>query len=93
MTEMYSGVIPLNMSDDSRGMFFIFQPRVGPPVDEITIWFNGGPGKQLHLFCEGQAPKLITSQAAALSKASSKRMAGSNGPGASIRLVSIPIRG
>ncbi|KIW85389.1 hypothetical protein Z517_00779 [Fonsecaea pedrosoi CBS 271.37] len=44
MTEMYSGVIPLNMSDDSRGMFFVYQPRVGPPVEEITIWFNGGPG-------------------------------------------------
>ncbi len=48
MTEMYSGVIPLNMSDDSRGMFFVFQPRVGPPVKEITIWFNGGPGE---IFC------------------------------------------
>jgi hypothetical protein len=45
MTEMYSGVIPLNMSDESRGMFFVYQPRVGPPVDEVTIWFNGGPGK------------------------------------------------
>lgn len=47
MTEMYSGVIPLNMSDDSRGMFFVFQPRVGPPVKELTIWFNGGPGEYL----------------------------------------------
>ena len=37
------------MSDDSRGMFFVYQPRVGPPVDEITIWFNGGPGKHLRL--------------------------------------------
>ncbi|KIW47916.1 uncharacterized protein PV06_00565 [Exophiala oligosperma] len=44
MTELYSGIIPLNMSDDSRGMFFVFQPRVGSPVKEITIWFNGGPG-------------------------------------------------
>ncbi|KIX02462.1 uncharacterized protein Z518_08403 [Rhinocladiella mackenziei CBS 650.93] len=44
MTEMYSGVIPLNMSDDSRGLFFVFQPRVGNPVEEITVWFNGGPG-------------------------------------------------
>ncbi|EXJ80947.1 carboxypeptidase D [Capronia epimyces CBS 606.96] len=32
------------MSDDSRGFFFVFQPRVGEPVKEITIWFNGGPG-------------------------------------------------
>jgi carboxypeptidase D len=46
MTEMYSGVINLNVSDDSRGLFFVFQPRVGTPVDEITIWFNGGPGKE-----------------------------------------------
>jgi carboxypeptidase C (cathepsin A) len=46
MTEMYSGVINLNMSDDSRGLFFVFQPRVGAPVDEITIWFNGGPGTE-----------------------------------------------
>jgi len=45
MTEMYSGVINLNTSDDSRGLFFVFQPRVGAPVDEITVWFNGGPGK------------------------------------------------
>ncbi|KAK4938528.1 hypothetical protein LTR10_021060 [Elasticomyces elasticus] len=44
MTELYSGVIPLNMSDTTRGLFFVFQPRVGPPVKEITIWFNGGPG-------------------------------------------------
>lgn len=47
MTEMYSGVINLNKSDDSRGLFFVFQPRVGTPVDEITIWFNGGPGKEM----------------------------------------------
>lgn len=45
MTELYSGVIPLDMSNASRGMFFAFQPRVGPPVKEITIWFNGGPGQ------------------------------------------------
>lgn len=25
-------------------MFFIFQPTINEPVDEITIWFNGGPG-------------------------------------------------
>ena len=44
MTEIYSGVVNLNKSDDSRGLFFVFQPTVGDPVDEITIWFNGGPG-------------------------------------------------
>jgi carboxypeptidase D len=43
--EMYSGTIPVNKKDPSRSMFFVFEPRVGgPPVDEITIWFNGGPG-------------------------------------------------
>ncbi|KEF59349.1 carboxypeptidase D [Exophiala aquamarina CBS 119918] len=46
MTEMYSGVINLNKSDDNRGLFFVFQPRVGTPVDEITVWFNGGPGNE-----------------------------------------------
>ncbi len=58
MTEMYSGVIPLNISDnssDSRGMFFVYQPRVGPPVDEVTIWFNGGPGKGIDLVTAGRA--------------------------------------
>jgi len=42
--EMYSGLIPINSSDTSRELFFIFQPTVGEPVDEITIWLNGGPG-------------------------------------------------
>lgn len=45
MTEMYSGLIPTNMDEpDERALFYVFQPRVGPPVDEITIWMNGGPG-------------------------------------------------
>ncbi|KAF2097508.1 serine-type carboxypeptidase F, partial [Rhizodiscina lignyota] len=42
--EMYSGVIPIDMKNKSRSLFFVFQPTVGPPVDEITIWLNGGPG-------------------------------------------------
>jgi carboxypeptidase D len=25
-------------------MFYVFQPKLGEPVDEVTIWFNGGPG-------------------------------------------------
>ncbi|KAF2002219.1 alpha/beta-hydrolase [Amniculicola lignicola CBS 123094] len=41
---MYSGIIPIDMSNASRALFFIFQPTVGAPVDEITIWLNGGPG-------------------------------------------------
>jgi carboxypeptidase D len=43
--ELYSGVIPIDANNASRGLFFVFQPRVGAPVDEITIWLNGGPGK------------------------------------------------
>ena len=44
MTEMYSGLIPIEEGDPNRALFFVFQPRVGPPVDEVTIWMNGGPG-------------------------------------------------
>lgn len=43
LSEMYSGLIPIDESDPSRALFFVFQPRIGgPPVDEVTIWFNGG---------------------------------------------------
>jgi hypothetical protein len=42
--EMYSGLMPVKEGDLSRQLFFIYQPTVGPPVDEITIWLNGGPG-------------------------------------------------
>ncbi|CZR55517.1 related to pheromone processing carboxypeptidase (Sxa2) [Phialocephala subalpina] len=35
--EMYSGLIPINMSDPSRALFFVYQPTVGAPVDEITV--------------------------------------------------------
>ena len=41
---MYSGLIPIDEDDPDRALFFVFQPRVGTPVDEITIWTNGGPG-------------------------------------------------
>ncbi|KIW04274.1 uncharacterized protein PV09_04576 [Verruconis gallopava] len=41
--EMYGGQIPVG-NDTSKQMFFMFQPTIGDPVDEITIWFNGGPG-------------------------------------------------
>lgn len=44
LTEMYSGLIPIDTSNASRALFFVFQPRVGPPVEEVTIWLNGGPG-------------------------------------------------
>lgn len=42
--EMYSGLMPIDSNDTSRALFFVFQPTVGAPVDEITIWLNGGPG-------------------------------------------------
>ncbi len=44
LSEMYSGLIPISYSNTSEALFFVFQPTVGEPVDEITIWLNGGPG-------------------------------------------------
>jgi hypothetical protein len=41
---MYSGLMPVKAGDTSRQLFFIYQPSIGPPVDEVTIWLNGGPG-------------------------------------------------
>jgi carboxypeptidase D len=42
--EMYSGLMPIDQNNASRALFFVFQPTIGAPVDEITIWLNGGPG-------------------------------------------------
>lgn len=42
--EMYSGLIPIDYSNASNALFFIFQPTIGPPVDEVTVFLNGGPG-------------------------------------------------
>lgn len=42
--EIYSGSVPIDEKNDSRSLFFIFQPKLGEPVDEVTIWLNGGPG-------------------------------------------------
>lgn len=42
--EMYSGLVPIDMDNSSRSLFFIFQPTINKPVDEVTIWLNGGPG-------------------------------------------------
>jgi carboxypeptidase D len=42
--EMYSGMISVDDTDPASQMFFVFEPTVGEPVDEITIWLNGGPG-------------------------------------------------
>ncbi|KAL8707605.1 MAG: hypothetical protein Q9220_007392 [cf. Caloplaca sp. 1 TL-2023] len=44
LTEMYSGLVPIDLANTSRALFYVFQPTVGPPVDEVTIWMNGGPG-------------------------------------------------
>ena len=45
MTEMYSGLIPIHEGQPDRALFFVFQPRIeGDPVDEVTVWMNGGPG-------------------------------------------------
>ncbi|KAF2725023.1 carboxypeptidase S3, penicillopeptidase S3, CPD-S3 [Polychaeton citri CBS 116435] len=42
--EMYSGLIPIDYSNTSEALFFIFQPTIGIPCDELTIFLNGGPG-------------------------------------------------
>ncbi|KAL1412773.1 hypothetical protein Q8F55_000521 [Vanrija albida] len=42
--EMYSGNIPIDPGNPNNTLFFVFKPRDGPPVDELTIWLNGGPG-------------------------------------------------
>lgn len=41
--ELYSGLVPV-YEDPSRALFFVFSPTTGDPVDEVTIWLNGGPG-------------------------------------------------
>ncbi|KAJ4405527.1 hypothetical protein N0V82_010310 [Gnomoniopsis sp. IMI 355080] len=41
--ELYSGLVPV-YDDPSRALFFMFGPTTGDPVDEVTIWLNGGPG-------------------------------------------------
>ncbi|KAJ5936316.1 hypothetical protein N7454_005614 [Penicillium verhagenii] len=39
--EMYSGFIPIR---DNSSLFYIFQPKIGEPSDDLTIWLSGGPG-------------------------------------------------
>lgn len=41
--ELYSGLVPV-YDDPSRALFFFFAPTTSDPVDEVTIWLNGGPG-------------------------------------------------
>jgi carboxypeptidase D len=38
--EIYSGLIPIDYANTSEALFFVFQPKLGEPVDEITIWLN-----------------------------------------------------
>ncbi|WVO19663.1 uncharacterized protein IAS62_000953 [Cryptococcus decagattii] len=42
--EIYSGLIPIDYKNQSEALFFVFQPKLGEPSEDITIWFNGGPG-------------------------------------------------
>ncbi|PYH83270.1 alpha/beta-hydrolase [Aspergillus uvarum CBS 121591] len=43
--EMYSGSISINShQNESRSLFYIFQPKIGEPSDDLTIYLNGGPG-------------------------------------------------
>ncbi|KUJ12228.1 carboxypeptidase S3, penicillopeptidase S3, CPD-S3 [Mollisia scopiformis] len=42
--ELYSGLVPIDSKNKSNALFFVFQPTIGPPVDTLTIWLNGGPG-------------------------------------------------
>lgn len=35
--ELYSGLIPISYTNTSNALFFIFQPTIGPPVDEVTV--------------------------------------------------------
>jgi len=42
----YAGLLPISDSpDETRKLYFWFFPTTNPnPTDEITFWFNGGPG-------------------------------------------------
>jgi hypothetical protein len=42
--ELYAGLIPIDLKNTSRALYFVYQPTIGTPVDEIVIWLNGGPG-------------------------------------------------
>ncbi|KAI4243645.1 MAG: hypothetical protein LQ352_006990, partial [Teloschistes flavicans] len=44
--ESYAGLLPISSApDETRELFFWFFPSTNPlATDEVTIWFNGGPG-------------------------------------------------
>jgi carboxypeptidase D len=70
--EMYAGLVPIDLNNKSRALYFVFQPTIGTPVDEITIWLNGGPGQWC---CSHSLSLADVSQDAARLRAFSKRMA------------------
>lgn len=41
---MYSGNVPIDYSNTSNTLFFVFYPKIGEPSEDLTIWLNGGPG-------------------------------------------------
>ena len=41
--ELYGGQVPIDNSNASRNLFYMFQPTVGEPVDEVTIWCGNTP--------------------------------------------------
>jgi carboxypeptidase D len=46
MGESYAGLLPISDDlDETRQLYFWFVPTSNPAAtDEVTIWFNGGPG-------------------------------------------------
>lgn len=41
---MYSGNVPIDYSNTSNTLFFVFYPKIGDSSEDLTIWLNGGPG-------------------------------------------------
>jgi hypothetical protein len=74
--ELYAGLVPIDLNNKSRALYFVFHPTIGSPVDEITIWLNGGPGQ---LCCRDCCSWTDALQVAARSKDFFKRMADFSG--------------
>jgi carboxypeptidase D len=45
--ELYSGNIPVG-NDSSRTLFFVFNPKIGGPSEDLTIWLNGKRGEKCY---------------------------------------------